>query len=109
MASIFGEPVVSLAVVVPTRIVRTAPELLRAALHALHGVILARANGAPVHFADPARSRNAPVGENLAWVEALLGLAPSEPIREIAASDVPAALMEDDEDDDEDDEDELDS
>ncbi|MEO8703614.1 MAG: hypothetical protein ABI867_26430 [Kofleriaceae bacterium] len=101
LASAFGEPVASVAVIVPKRVVASAPEVLRTALHALGDAIASLAGGASVHFADPAQA-DANVGANLAWVEAHVGLVPSEPIRAIAASDVPKVAVEGVSEDDED-------
>jgi hypothetical protein len=104
LASIFGEPVASLGVIVPTRIVAGAPEIVRAGLRALHDEIVRLTDGAPLYFADPSRGAVAPVGANIAWVEALVGLTPSEAIREIAAAEVPPVTIEDQDDDDDHDE-----
>lgn len=101
LAGIFGEVPVRVWVVVPTRVLRAAPETVRAGLRSLHAAAAADA-GWPVHFVDAAAPPEGPVGANLGWVERLLGLAPSEPPVDVNRDDVPRPADDgapDDEDD----------
>lgn len=97
LASIFEELPVRWIVVVATRTLRAAPDAVRAGLRALHA---AASEAGPAHYSNPLASREAPVGANVAWVEALLGLSPSEAPIEVDAATVPRPPAPEQSDDD---------